>query len=123
MRSRSEPNLREEHRHMSDVVQAIEQEVREHPVVIYMKGTPTFPMCGFSAATIEVLNELGVPYKAVDVLAEGDKREGVKQLTNWPTIPQVFVGGKFVGGCDVVRELHARGELASLVRAAAAPRS
>jgi monothiol glutaredoxin len=105
---------------MSDVLKTIEQEVQAHPVVIYMKGTPTFPMCGFSAATVEVLNELGVPYKAVDVLAEGDKRDGVKQLTKWPTIPQVFVGGKFVGGCDIVRELHARGELEPLIRAAAA---
>jgi monothiol glutaredoxin len=108
---------------MSDVVKMIEKEVGEHPVVIYMKGTPAFPMCGFSAATIEVLNQIGVPYKAIDVLAEGDKREGVKSLTNWPTIPQVFVGGQFVGGCDVVRELHARGELEPLVRAAAGTRS
>jgi monothiol glutaredoxin len=106
---------------VSDVLKAIEQEVRDNPVVIYMKGTPAFPMCGFSAATVEVLNQLGVKYKAIDVLAEGDKREGVKQFTNWPTIPQVFVGGKFVGGCDVVRELHARGELAPLVRAANQP--
>jgi monothiol glutaredoxin len=108
---------------MDDVLKAIEQEIRDNPVVIYMKGTPAFPMCGFSAATIEVLNEIGVPYKSIDVLAEGDKREGVKQLTKWPTIPQVFVGGKFVGGCDVVREMHARGELEPLVRAAGPARS
>jgi len=101
---------------MSSVIEEIGREVRENPVVIYMKGTPRFPMCGFSAATIEVLNELGVPYKAVDILAETDKREGVKQFTQWPTIPQVFVGGEFVGGCDIVRELHARGELAELVK-------
>jgi monothiol glutaredoxin len=91
-------------------------------VIIYMKGTPRFPMCGFSAATVEVLNDIGVGYKAVDVLAEGEKREAIKQFTNWPTIPQLFVGGKFVGGCDVVREMHARGELAPLVRAAAEAR-
>jgi monothiol glutaredoxin len=108
---------------MSESLKAIEREVREHPVLIYMKGTPAFPMCGFSAATIEVLNQIGVAYKAVDVLAEGDKREAVKEFTKWPTIPQVFVGGKFVGGCDVVRELHARGELEPLVRAAGAARS
>jgi monothiol glutaredoxin len=101
-----------------DVIKAIEQEVRENPVVIYMKGTPRFPMCGFSAATIEVLNEVGVPFKAIDILAEQDKREGVKAYTSWPTIPQVFVGGKFVGGCDIIRELHARGELAPLIRKA-----
>lgn len=103
---------------MSSIVEEIQREVSEHPVVIYMKGTPRFPMCGFSAATVEVLNEIGVPFKAIDVLAETEKREGVKQFTQWPTIPQVFVGGEFVGGCDVVRELHARGELAALVRRA-----
>jgi monothiol glutaredoxin len=101
-----------------DITKAIEQEVRDNPVVIYMKGTPRFPMCGFSAATIEVLNEVGVPFKAIDILAEQDKREGVKAYTSWPTIPQVFVGGKFVGGCDIIRELHARGELAPLIRKA-----
>jgi len=105
---------------MSDVIDEIDREVKSSPVVVYMKGTPRFPMCGFSAATIEVLNELGVPYKAIDILAEGAKREGVKAYTNWPTIPQVFVGGKFVGGCDIVREMHAKGELAPLAKAAAA---
>jgi len=103
---------------MGETLKAIEREVREHAVVIYMKGTPAFPMCGFSAATVDVLNQIGVPYKAVDVLAEADKREAVKEFTHWPTIPQVFVGGKFVGGCDIVRELHARGELEPLIRAA-----
>ena len=106
---------------MSDVLDEIEREVKDNPVVVYMKGTPRFPMCGFSAATVEVLDEIGVPYKAVDILAEGAKRDGVKAYTKWPTIPQVFVGGKFVGGCDIVRELHAKGELASLVKAAAKP--
>ena len=104
---------------MGTIVDEIEQEVQSAPVVIYMKGTPRFPMCGFSAATIEVLDEIGVPFKAIDVLAEGEKREGVKEFTRWPTIPQVFVGGEFVGGCDVVREMHARGELEPLVRQAA----
>jgi monothiol glutaredoxin len=108
---------------MSDVIKEIEREVTENPVVIYMKGTPRFPMCGFSAATVEVLNELGVPFKAIDILAEQDKREGVKQFTQWPTIPQVFVGGKFIGGCDIVREMHAKGELAGLVRAAVEQKS
>jgi len=103
---------------MSDVMQEIEQEVRANPVVVYMKGTPRFPMCGFSAATVEVLSEIGVPFKAIDVLAQPDKRDAIKAYTNWPTIPQVFVGGKFVGGCDIIRELHARGELAPMIRAA-----
>jgi monothiol glutaredoxin len=108
---------------MSDVIDEIDREVKSAPVVIYMKGTPRFPMCGFSAATVEVLNEVGVPYKAIDILAEGAKREGVKAYTSWPTIPQVFIGGKFVGGCDIVRELHAKGELAPLAKAAAAAQS
>ena len=77
---------------MSDVLDEIEREVKANPVVVYMKGTPRFPMCGFSAATVEVLNELGVPYKAVDILAEGAKRDAVKAYTKWPTIPQVFIG-------------------------------
>jgi monothiol glutaredoxin len=105
---------------MSDVMSEIDREVKDNPVVIYMKGTPRFPMCGFSAATVEILNELGVSYKAVDILAEAAKRDGVKAYTNWPTIPQVFVGGKFIGGCDIVREMHAKGELAPLVKAATA---
>ncbi len=105
---------------MSDVLNEIEKEVKDNPVVVYMKGTPRFPMCGFSAATVEILDELGVSYKAVDILAEAAKRDAVKAYTKWPTIPQVFVGGKFVGGCDIVREMHAKGELASLVKAAVA---
>ena len=104
---------------MSDAMQEIEHEVREHPVILYMKGTPRFPMCGFSAATVELLNAVGVPFKAVDVLAEPEKREAIKAYTSWPTIPQLFVAGKFVGGCDIVRELHARGELAPMLRGAA----
>jgi len=103
---------------MSDVLAEIEKEVKDNAVVIYMKGTPRFPMCGFSAATVEVLHEIGVPFKAVDILTEAEKRDGVKAYTNWPTIPQLFVGGEFVGGCDIVRELHEKGELASLVRKA-----
>src|SRR5262245_30291790 len=103
---------------MSDVMKDIDREIHDNPVVIYMKGTPSFPMCGFSAATVEVLREIGVPFKAVDILAESDKREAIKAYSNWPTIPQVYVGGKFVGGCDIVRELHAKGELAPMIKAA-----
>ena len=103
---------------MGDVLKDIEQEVRDNKIVVYMKGTPSFPMCGFSAATVEVLREIGVPFKAVDILAETEKREGIKAFSKWPTIPQVYVGGKFIGGCDIVREMHARGELAPLLRSA-----
>jgi monothiol glutaredoxin len=105
---------------MADVLKDIEREVRENPVLVYMKGTPSFPMCGFSAATVEVLREIGVPFKAVDVLAEPEKRDAIKAFSNWPTIPQVYVGGKFIGGCDIVREMHARGELAPLLKSASA---
>ena len=104
---------------MADVLDEIAREVQDNKVVIYMKGTPRFPMCGFSAATVQILGEIGVPFKAIDVLAEPEKREAIKQYSNWPTIPQVYVGGKFIGGCDIVRELHARGELAPMIRAAA----
>ena len=104
---------------MDDCLKEIEREVRENPVVVYMKGTPAFPMCGFSAATVQVLREIGVPFKAIDVLAEPDKRDGIKVYSKWPTIPQVYVKGKFIGGCDIVREMHARGELAPLLKSAA----
>ena len=105
---------------MTDVLDEIARELKDNKVVVYMKGTPSFPMCGFSAATVQVLREVGVPFKAIDVLAEPEKRDAIKRFSNWPTIPQVYVGGKFIGGCDIVREMHARGELAPLLRAAVA---
>jgi monothiol glutaredoxin len=80
-----------------------------------MKGTPVFPQCGFSAATIEVFRELGHPFETVDVLAAPAKREAIKRYSAWPTVPQVYIDGKFIGGCDIVRELHERGELAQIL--------
>ncbi|MDG2307321.1 MAG: Grx4 family monothiol glutaredoxin [Candidatus Binatia bacterium] len=96
----------------------IQKTIDDNRVVIYMKGTPTFPMCGFSAATIEIFNEIGVPYETVDVLTDPEIREGIKRFSEWPTIPQVYVKGEFVGGCDIIREMHESGELAPLVQQA-----
>src|SRR3989442_7723681 len=88
---------------MTDVLDEIARELKDNKVVVYMKGTPSFPMCGFSAATVQVLREVGVPFKAIDVLAEPEKREAIKRFSNWPTIPQVYVGGKFIGGGGLQR--------------------
>lgn len=98
-----------------DVMAEIADEIRANKVMIYMKGNPTFPQCGFSAATIEIFEELGRPFQTVDVLSSPAKREGIKRFSNWPTIPQVYVDGKFVGGCDIVRELYQTGELQKLL--------
>jgi monothiol glutaredoxin len=96
-------------------MQEIENEIRNNKVMIYMKGNPTFPQCGFSAATIEIFQEIGRPFHTVDVLSSPAKREAIKRYSNWPTIPQVYVSGKFVGGSDIVHELHERGELKRIV--------
>lgn len=105
---------------MSDVMERIREEIAANKILIYMKGDPTFPQCGFSAATVAVFQELGYPFATVDVLADPEKREAIKVFSRWPTIPQVYIGGKFIGGCDIVRELHATGELRRLVEAALA---
>ena len=89
----------------------IRDEVETNDVVLFMKGTPVFPQCGFSAAVIHMLNVLGVKFRSVDVLTDPEVREGIKQFTNWPTIPQLYVKGEFVGGCDIVREMFETGEL------------
>lgn len=100
---------------MDEVQQRIEQLVRETGILIFMKGTPQAPMCGFSAATVNVFDSLGVAYTAVDVLADQSVREGVKLYTNWPTIPQVFIQGEFIGGCDICQELYISGDLGKMV--------
>ena len=93
------------------VFDRINQEIEQNPVVLYMKGTPIFPQCGFSAAVVQVLSELGVKFKGVDVLMDPSLRDGIKQFSDWPTIPQLYVKGEFVGGCDIVREMFETGEL------------
>ena len=89
----------------------IRQQVTENPVVLFMKGTPVFPQCGFSATVVQILSHIGVKFKGVDVLADSSVREGIKEFSSWPTIPQLYVKGEFIGGCDIVREMYATGEL------------
>jgi monothiol glutaredoxin len=93
--------------------QFIDGEVKSNDVVLFMKGTPQFPMCGFSGQVVQILDYLGVPYKGLNVLENDDLRGGIKAYSNWPTIPQLYVKGEFVGGCDIVTEMFQSGELAA----------
>ncbi|MDP6012532.1 MAG: Grx4 family monothiol glutaredoxin [Alphaproteobacteria bacterium] len=97
------------------VSERIESEIASHPIVLFMKGTPIFPQCGFSALVVQVLSHMGVKFKSIDVLNEPDIREGIKQFSNWPTIPQLYVRNEFVGGADIVREMYENGELSDLM--------
>ncbi|MCB9708113.1 MAG: Grx4 family monothiol glutaredoxin [Myxococcales bacterium] len=101
----------------SALQQRIEGIIQQHPVVVFMKGTKAFPQCGFSATVVEVLNRLGTEFETVNVLEDPEIRQGIKDFSEWPTVPQLYVQGKFVGGCDIVRDLFTSGELASLVKA------
>ena len=102
---------------MSDpTTQRIEAEIKNNPVVLYMKGTPVFPQCGFSARVVQVLSHIGVPFKGVNVLEDAEIREGIKAYANWPTIPQLYVQGEFVGGCDIVIEMFQAGELQAILK-------
>lgn len=99
-----------------DLKSRIEGLLKSSRVVVFMKGTPTMPMCGFSASAVQTLRAAGAAdFTAIDVLREPEIREGIKEFAGWPTIPQIYVDGKFVGGCDIVRELHDRGELSKLL--------
>ena len=89
----------------------IRSDIADNDVVLFMKGTPVFPQCGFSAAVVEILSELGVKFKGVNVLADPEIRQGIKEFSNWPTIPQLYVKGEFVGGCDIIREMFEAEEL------------
>ncbi len=101
---------------MSDnpVLAKIQQEIGDNDVVVFMKGTPMFPQCGFSAAVVGALSQMGVKFKGIDVLQDQGLREGIKSFSNWPTIPQLYVKGEFIGGCDIVREMYQSGELQQL---------
>jgi len=94
----------------------IKQELDGNDVVLFMKGTPVFPQCGFSATVVQVLSHMGVQFKGVDVLADPDIRQGIKEFSNWPTVPQLYVKGEFVGGCDIIREMFQTGELQSFMK-------
>jgi monothiol glutaredoxin len=96
------------------VIDRIKRDVTDNPVVLYMKGTPVFPQCGFSAAVVQILTHLGVKFKGIDVLSDPAIRQGIKDYSQWPTIPQLYVKGEFVGGCDIIREMFESGELGQL---------
>ena len=98
------------------IFERIRADIDEHPVLVYMKGTPMFPQCGFSAAIVQALSMLGAKFKGIDVLADPPLRQGVKDFSNWPTIPQLYVCGEFVGGADIVREMYESGELATFLK-------
>ncbi|PCJ58225.1 MAG: monothiol glutaredoxin, Grx4 family [Rhodospirillaceae bacterium] len=91
----------------------IREDISENAVVLFMKGSPVFPQCGFSATVVEILSRMHVKFKGIDVLSDPDLREGIKQFSDWPTVPQLYVKGEFVGGCDILREMYENGELAS----------
>ena len=93
------------------IEQFIESEVKSNDVVLFMKGTPQFPMCGFSGQVVQILDYLGVPFKGLNVLESDELRQGIKVFSNWPTIPQLYVKGEFVGGCDIIREMFQANEL------------
>ena len=102
---------------MSDnpVFARIHQDITENPVVLYMKGTPIFPQCGFSSTVVQILSRVGVKFKGIDILTDPSLREGIKSFSDWPTIPQLYVQGEFVGGCDIIREMYESGELQTLL--------
>ena len=97
------------------VFERIQADITDNPVVLYMKGTPMFPQCGFSARVVQILSHMNVKFKGVNVLEDPSLRDGVKQFTNWPTIPQLYVKGEFIGGCDIVTEMFQSGELETLL--------
>ncbi|TXH34180.1 MAG: Grx4 family monothiol glutaredoxin [Rhodospirillaceae bacterium] len=98
------------------VFDRIRDDITSNDVVLYMKGTPVFPQCGFSAAVVQVLTHVGVKFKGIDVLTDPSLRQGIKEFANWPTIPQLYVKGEFVGGCDIIREMYQSGELQELMQ-------
>jgi monothiol glutaredoxin len=103
---------------MANALERIQSAIAGNRILIFMKGNRNFPQCGFSAATVQIFEQLGAPYETIDVLSDPEVRDQVKAYSNWPTIPQVYIDGKFVGGCDIVRELYGTGELQTMVKSA-----
>ncbi len=98
-----------------DTQQKIQQQVQSHPVVLYMKGTKDFPQCGFSGRVIQILQECNANFIAINVLEDDEIRQGIKEYAQWPTIPQLYINGEFIGGCDIMNEMHANGELKKML--------
>ena len=98
------------------IAQKIQRDIETHPVVLFMKGDADFPQCGFSARVVQILQHLGVSFEAHNVLADQDLRQGIKDFSNWPTIPQLYIAGEFIGGCDIVMEMYQSGELQKLLQ-------
>ena len=96
---------------MEEIAKVIKDEIDSADIVLFMKGTPVFPQCGFSGQVVQILSHIGVPFKGINVLEDDNLREGIKAFSNWPTIPQLYVKGEFIGGCDIVREMYETGEL------------
>jgi monothiol glutaredoxin len=104
---------------MNPIIQTkIEGQISNNKIMIYMKGTPNAPQCGFSAATVQIFRSFGTPFETADILQDPDLRQGIKEFSNWPTIPQVYINGEFIGGCDIVMEMHKRGELEPIAKEA-----
>lgn len=99
-----------------EVLKEIDEVIKNNPVVLFMKGTADFPQCGFSGTVVNILNQLGIAFKDINVLDRLEIREGIKQYSDWPTIPQLYIKGEFIGGCDITKELFASGELAKLLQ-------
>jgi monothiol glutaredoxin len=100
---------------MSAIDDRIREQIQADDVVLYMKGTPVFPMCGFSSQVVQILSHVGVPFQSYNILDDMELRRGLKEFSNWPTFPQLYVRGELVGGCDIIREMHQTGELAQML--------
>jgi len=100
----------------SNIIELIDQTVKNNQIVLYMKGSKEFPQCGFSATVVQILNNLGVNFLDIDVLRNNDIRQAIKEYADWPTIPQLYISGEFIGGCDIIKEMFSSGELESLLK-------